>query len=194
MDMTWISTVPVEWAGATALMADELRTWYELAIVEPKSTPITFWKPLPMMVTVVPPPAAPEFGETAVMAAVSNWRGSQHSAATGPSVNESRRRRRSRRPADFNPGLFASRCNNDWRPMLARRFQGVLITRFSCCQWAIRQWAVGIRQWAVFGRLWLCERTFFRGSERPRSAAQHGPRRRGCGESENGPFDRTSRA
>jgi hypothetical protein len=88
--MTWMSIVPAEWAGATTLMADELSTWYELAIVDPNSTPMILVKPLPTMLTVVPPLVVAWFGETPVMAALSSSRDSQTSAARlmGPKLSD----------------------------------------------------------------------------------------------------------
>ena len=65
--VTVTSTVPTGSAGVVALI-DVSDTTTNGADLPPKSTPVAPVKPLPRMVTVVPPVAGPEVGLTAVTA------------------------------------------------------------------------------------------------------------------------------
>ena len=60
--VTLISTVPVP-AGAVAVICVALLTVKDKALVAPKVTDVAPLKPLPLMVTLVPPAAGPRFGE-----------------------------------------------------------------------------------------------------------------------------------
>ena len=61
-----MSTVPAEWAGATAVIEVDDITEKLVAGVPAKVTPVVPVKLVPVMVTVVPPPVLPEVGLTAV--------------------------------------------------------------------------------------------------------------------------------
>ena len=63
--MLWVLAA---WAGETAVMSVEETTVKLVAATAPKSTEVAPLKPVPVMVTVVPPAGGPEVGETAVMA------------------------------------------------------------------------------------------------------------------------------
>jgi hypothetical protein len=57
--VTMMSTVPANWAGATAVMEVSLLTVKLVAATPPKETPLAPVKPLPLMVTLVPPAVLP---------------------------------------------------------------------------------------------------------------------------------------
>jgi hypothetical protein len=63
-----ISTVPAAPAGATAAIFDPLFTTYEVAAVPPNVTDVAPEKPLPLIVTLVPPAVGPETGLMLVIA------------------------------------------------------------------------------------------------------------------------------
>ena len=63
--MTLISTVP-EPAGLVAVIEVALFTVYGVAGVPPNFTAVTPVKPVPVIVTLVPPPIGPTAGEMAV--------------------------------------------------------------------------------------------------------------------------------
>ena len=63
--MAWVAAA---WAGETALIWVEETTLKLVAATPPKSTLVAPVKPVPVMVTVVPPVVGPEVGEMAVMA------------------------------------------------------------------------------------------------------------------------------
>ena len=63
--MLWVLAA---WAGETAVMSVEETTLKLVAATAPKSTEVAPVKPVPVMVTVVPPAGGPEVGEMAVMA------------------------------------------------------------------------------------------------------------------------------
>ena len=63
---TVTSTVPAEPAGAVAVILLVALTVNEVAAVEPKFTVETLVKPVPVMVTVVPPADGPALGLTEV--------------------------------------------------------------------------------------------------------------------------------
>ena len=60
--VTEIFTVPATWALVTALMVVALVTVNVEAVVEPNMTEVAARKLVPVMVTVVPPPAGPAVG------------------------------------------------------------------------------------------------------------------------------------
>jgi hypothetical protein len=64
--VTVTSTVPAEPAGAVAVIDVSLTNVYDDAAVLPNITPVTPVKPLPEMVTDVPPAAVPVVGEMPV--------------------------------------------------------------------------------------------------------------------------------
>jgi len=64
---TTISTVPAACAGLVAVIWVSEVTEKAVAGVPPKNTPLAFVKPLPVIVTLVPPFVVPEFGLTLVI-------------------------------------------------------------------------------------------------------------------------------
>jgi hypothetical protein len=62
--VTMIPTVPALSAGVTALICVELLTVTEVATTLPNATVAPAWKPMPVIVTDVPPVTGPELGET----------------------------------------------------------------------------------------------------------------------------------
>ena len=64
--VTVMSTVPAGPAGLVAVIEVALFIVYEAAAVALKVTAVAPVKPVPVMVTLVPPPVAPAAGETAV--------------------------------------------------------------------------------------------------------------------------------
>jgi hypothetical protein len=67
-----MSTAPVP-AGAVAVIDVAELTVKLVAAVAPKVTPVAPVKPLPAMVTVVPPGAGPEVGEIDVTVGAAVW-------------------------------------------------------------------------------------------------------------------------
>ena len=63
--VTVTSTGPTDPAGEVAVMVVELTT-VKVAVAVPNFTPVTQLKPVPVMVTEVPPPVGPVFGTTPV--------------------------------------------------------------------------------------------------------------------------------
>ena len=64
--VTVISMVPATWAGAVAVICVALLTVNEVAAVPPKDTAVAPVKPVPVIITGVPPVIDPEVGETLV--------------------------------------------------------------------------------------------------------------------------------
>jgi hypothetical protein len=64
--MATMWTVPAAEAGATAVMEVSELMVNERAFTDPNLTAETVLKPVPVMVTLVPPPVEPVFGLTAV--------------------------------------------------------------------------------------------------------------------------------
>jgi hypothetical protein len=64
--VTVTSTVPTEPAGAIAVTELSLTNVYDVACVSPKATASTPVKPLPEIVTEVPPAVVPDVGEMPV--------------------------------------------------------------------------------------------------------------------------------
>jgi hypothetical protein len=62
--VTTIETVPAPSAGVTALICVVLLTVTDVAATLPNTTVASAWKPVPVIVTVVPPLVSPEVGET----------------------------------------------------------------------------------------------------------------------------------
>src|SRR4051794_17390515 len=74
--VTVMSTVPAEWAGAVAVMLVALSTVNDAAAVAPKSTSVAPVKPVPVIVTDVPPVVGPAVGVTLVTVGAAtnvNW-------------------------------------------------------------------------------------------------------------------------
>ena len=65
--VTVTSTVPALPAGAVAVICVALLTVKPLALVAPNFTAVAPVNPVPVMVTVVPPPVGPDAGDTLVM-------------------------------------------------------------------------------------------------------------------------------
>ena len=63
--MLWVLAA---WAGETAVISVEETTVKLVAATAPKSTLVAPVKPVPVMVTVVPPAGGPDVGEMEVMA------------------------------------------------------------------------------------------------------------------------------
>src|SRR5262245_24502053 len=63
-----MSTVPETCTGETAVIEFDELTMNEAAAVPPNVTPVTPVKPVPWMLTLVPPEALPDAGETDVTA------------------------------------------------------------------------------------------------------------------------------
>jgi hypothetical protein len=68
--VTVTSTVPTDPAGAVAVIEVAELTLNEVALVVPKLTAEAPRKPVPVMVTLVPPAGNPPFGLTAVTVGV----------------------------------------------------------------------------------------------------------------------------
>jgi hypothetical protein len=66
--VTVISTVPAEPAGLVAVIEVGLFTVYDAATVLPNFTPVAPVKPVPVIVTEVPPAIGPAAGEMLVTA------------------------------------------------------------------------------------------------------------------------------
>ena len=62
--VTVTSTVPVLPAGAVAVICEPLTTVTLVAAVDPKSTAVVPVNPVPVIVTLVPPPVGPAAGAT----------------------------------------------------------------------------------------------------------------------------------
>ena len=60
-------TAPAGFAGVTAVMVVEFTTTTPVAATPPKVTVAPLTKPVPVMVTLVPPPVVPEGGLTFVI-------------------------------------------------------------------------------------------------------------------------------
>jgi hypothetical protein len=63
--VTWTSTVPAACAGVVAAINVALST-LNRAAVPPKVTVVASVKPVPVILTLVPPVVGPSFGDTAV--------------------------------------------------------------------------------------------------------------------------------
>ena len=82
--LTVTSTIPALCFGAVAVIS-VLRTRVNLvAGVEPKSTAVAFVNPVPLMVTLVPPPVGPLFGDTEITVGASGRIVRAISASTFP--------------------------------------------------------------------------------------------------------------
>ncbi len=68
--VTVTSTVPADSSGLIAVMEVDETTAKLVALVVPKSTVVAPVKPVPVMVTLVPPAVVPEIGLTSVTAGV----------------------------------------------------------------------------------------------------------------------------
>ena len=64
--VTTTSTAPAAWAGVVALIEVPFTTVTPVAAVPPKLTAAPARKPVPLIVTPVPPLVLPEVGETPV--------------------------------------------------------------------------------------------------------------------------------
>jgi hypothetical protein len=61
--VTVMETVPVFSGGETALISVELATVTAAELTPPNATLAPVWKPVPVIVTTVPPVAGPDVGE-----------------------------------------------------------------------------------------------------------------------------------
>ena len=69
-----MSCAPAAWAGETAVISVAETTVKLVAATVPKSTLVAPVKPVPVMVTVVPPAVVPEVGEIEVTAGTARRR------------------------------------------------------------------------------------------------------------------------
>ena len=130
--MTVRSTVPAASAGEVAVIWVSLSTVKLWAGVLPKSTAVAPVKPMPVIVTVVPPAAGPEDGLTPVTVGASASAAAGDTSIAARTIERSTSDEKPRLPARNSASLHANAFNTNPSSMSLRpapRFEGTATIR-----------------------------------------------------------------